>query len=455
MKKDMTTGKPWKLILAFTIPLFIGNMFQQFYNMVDSIIVGKYVGKTALAAVGSTGSLSFMILGFGIGICSGFGIPISQSFGGKRIKEMKKYIINSFYLCTIITIIMTVVTVLALPTILHMMQTPQDIYDQAYGYIVVIFVGLFATMIYNMLSSLLRAVGDSKTPLYFLILSSAINVILDLLFITQFHMGATGAAYATVIAQFISGIACYGYIQHKTDILVLTKEEKKFDKKYCQTLLRMGLPMALQFSITAIGTVVIQSAVNTLGSDVVAAITAAMKISLMLTQPLETLGITMATYGGQNLGANQIQRIFDGLKVALLIGTIYCVIAFVFVFLTSDYLSLLFIQANETMIIAEIKQYLMINSMCYSILSVLFILRNLLQGLGYSFFAMFGGVAEMIARCIIAFCFVGIFQFDAICFANPLAWILADIVFISGWVMKRKELKKMEINTIIEDSYTS
>ena len=270
MKKDMTNGSPWKLIIAFGIPLVIGNIFQQFYNMVDSIIVGKYVGKVALAAVGSTGSLNFMIIGFGIGICSGFGIPIAQSFGGKKIKQMKEYIINAFYLCTIITIVMTIVTVLLLPKILTWMQTPSNIYDQAYDYIVVIFLGLFATMIYNMLASILRAIGDSKTPLYFLILSSVINIALDLYFITQLNMGAAGAAYATVIAQFISGIACYVYMKKKTDILTFEHDEKRFQKIHCLKLLQLGLPMAMQFSITAIGSVVIQSAVNTLGSDVVA-----------------------------------------------------------------------------------------------------------------------------------------------------------------------------------------
>lgn len=437
----MTVGSPLKLILTFSIPLVIGNIFQQFYNMVDSIIVGKYVGKTALAAVGATGSLNFMIIGFGIGICSGFGIPIAQSFGGKKIKQMKQYIINSFYLCTIITIIMTIITVLALPIVLNWMQTPSDIYDQAYNYIVVIFIGLFATMLYNMLSSILRAIGDSKTPLYFLVLSSIINVILDLIFITQFNMGAPGAAYATVIAQFISGLACFIYMKKKTDILSFEQEDSKLNLINCKKLLGMGLPMALQFSITAVGSVVIQSAVNTLGSNVVAAITAAMKISIMLTQPLETLGLTMATYGGQNLGANKIERIFKGVKMSYIIGAVYCIITFLFVYFTSDYLSLLFIDAKEIAIMAQIKQYLIINASCYYILSILFILRNLLQGLGYSFLAMFGGVAEMIARCIVAFIFVSSFGYDAICFANPLAWIFANIVFISAWIYKRKELK--------------
>lgn len=443
MKKDMTVGNPWKLIIAFSIPLVIGNIFQQFYNMVDSIIVGQYVGKTALAAVGSTGSLNFMIIGFGIGICSGFGIPIAQSFGAKNFQKMKEYIANAFYLCVIITILMTLITVLALPTVLTWMQTPADIYDQAYQYIVIIFMGLFATMLYNMLSSILRAIGDSRTPLYFLILSSIINIVLDLLLITQFHLQAPGAAIATVIAQFLSGLACLFYMYKKTDILHFNKKEKSFHKETCLRLLQMGLPMALQFSITAIGSVIIQSAVNTLGSDVVAAVTAAMKISIMLTQPLETLGLTMATYGGQNLGAYKIDRIFHGLRVSLMLGACYCIIAFLIVYLTSDYLSLLFISSQETLIISEIKLYLMYNSICYYILSILFILRNLLQGLGYSFLAMFGGVAEMIARCIIAFCFVGTYGFQAICFANPLAWLFADIVFISGWFYKRKELKRM------------
>ena len=310
--------------------------------MVDSIIVGKYVGKVALAAVGSTSSLNFMIIGFGIGICSGFGIPIAQSFGGKKIDDMKKYIINAFYLCILIT----------------------NIYQQAYDYISVIFLGLFATMLYNMLSSILRAIGDSKTPLYFLILSSIINVVLDLLLITQFHMGVLGAAYATVIAQLISGIACLVYMKKKTDLLSFEHSQKSFCLSYCLKLINMGLPMALQFSITAIGSVVIQTAVNTLGSDIVAAVTAAMKISVMLTQPLETLGLTMATYGGQNLGARKIKRIFTGLKMSYMIGLVYCVIIFIFVYLSSDLLSLLFIDAKETMIMGCIKQYLLFNSIC-------------------------------------------------------------------------------------------
>lgn len=308
----------------------------------------------------------------------------------------------------LITAIMTIATVIALPSVLELMQTPSDIYQQAYDYIVVIFIGLFATMLYNILSSILRAIGDSRTPLYFLILSSIINIVLDLIFITQFDMGAVGAAYATVIAQFLSGAACYIYMKKKTDVLTFEHDDKKFSKKHSIRLLQMGLPMAMQFSITAIGSVVIQSAVNTLGSDVVAAVTAAIKISVMLTQPLETLGLTMATYGGQNLGANKIGRIFAGLRVSCIIGAAYCAIVFIFVYFTSDYLSLLFIDAKEVVIMAEIKQYLLINSMGYYILCILFILRNLLQGLGYSFFSNVWRCCrnDSSLYCCFLFCFI-------------------------------------------------
>lgn len=441
MTKDMTEGKPLKLILSFCMPLIIGNIFQQLYNMVDTIIVGQYIGKDALAAVGATGSINFMVIGFALGICSGFGIPIAQSFGAKDYKKMRKHIANAGYLCLGITVFLTILTVLLTPTVLTWMQTPSDIFQQSYEYIVVIFYGIFATVLYNMLSSILRSLGDSKTPLYFLMLSSIINVVLDLFFIINLNMGVAGAALATVIAQAISGISCLLYIKKKFFILHFEHDEKKFDIKSSKKLLSMGLPMALQFSITAIGSVIVQAAVNTLGSDVVAAITAAIKISIMLTAPLETLGLTMATYGGQNLGAGKVQRIFDGLKQSFFICFGYCIIAFVFVFFVGDYLGLLFINAKEIAIIENISLYLMINAGFYALLGILFILRNTLQGLGYSFLAMFGGVFELVARSIVAFGFVGAFGYSAICFANPLAWLFADILFIAGIIYKGKELK--------------
>ncbi len=441
MVKDMCSGKPLKLILSFCIPLLIGNIFQQFYNMVDSIIVGQFVGKSALAAVGATGSINFLVIGFALGICSGFAIPIAQSFGAKDYTKMRKYIVNAAYLGVLITIILTVSTVLLTPSILRWMQTPEDIFEQSYNYIVIIFLGIGATMLYNMMAGIFRALGDSRTPLYFLILSSILNVILDLFFIINLKMGVSGAAIATVIAQAISGFACFVYMKKKLTIIHCTKDEKKFNFKHGRVLLNMSIPMALQFSITAVGSVMIQTAVNSLGSDTVAAVTAASKISIIFTQPLDTVGITMATYGGQNYGAGKIDRIFKGLKNALAISLGYSLMIAIIIFMSSNYLGLLFIHKDEVVILSQVSQFLRTNAIFYWALGILFILRNLLQGLGYSFLAMFGGVFELIGRGLVAFGLVSIFKYQAICFANPVAWLLADVLFISVWLFKAKELR--------------
>jgi len=445
MVKDMTSGKPLKLILSFCLPLLVGNIFQQLYNMVDSIIVGKFVGKEALAAVGATGSINFLVIGFALGICSGFGIPIAQSFGAQDYSRMRKTIVNAAYLCAIVTILLTGITVVMTPTILSWMQTPEDIFAQSYDYIIIIFYGIFATMLYNMMASIFRALGDSRTPLYFLILSSVINIVLDLILIINFHMGVRGASIATVVAQAISGAACFIYMRKKLTLVKCSKEEMQFDIKHCSQLLSMGLPMALQFSITAVGSVIIQTAVNTLGSDTVAAVTAASKISMIFTQPLDTLGVTMATFGGQNLGAGKLDRIFDGLKKSLLLGLGYSLIMAVFVSIFANVLGLLFIDASETAILAQVGQFLKTNAFFYWVLAILFILRNLLQGLGYSFLAMFGGVFELVGRAGVAFGLVSTFKYTAICFANPVAWFMADILFVSGWLVKSKALKAQMI----------
>lgn len=446
MVKDMSSGKPLKLILSFCLPLLIGNIFQQLYNMVDSIIVGKFVGKSALAAVGATGSINFLVIGFALGMCSGFAIPIAQSFGAKDYTKMRRSIRNAGYLCVLITVLLTAITVTMTPTILSWMQTPQDIFQQSYDYIVVIFYGIFATMLYNMMAGIFRALGDSKTPLYFLILSSIINIVLDLVLIIVFKMGVTGASVATVVSQAISGIACLIYMKKKLTIVAYQEDEKKLDLKYCQHLLSMGLPMALQFSITAVGSVIIQTAVNSLGSDTVAAVTAASKISMIFTTPLDTMGVTMATFGGQNLGAGKIDRVFEGLKKGLMLSIGYSLVMAVFVNVFANELGILFIDASETTILKQVGQFLKINAFFYWVLAILFILRNLLQGLGYSFLAMFGGVFELVGRAGVAFGLVSSFGYTAICFANPVAWLLADVLFVGGWLMKSKELKQMMKN---------
>lgn len=442
MVKDMTQGKPMKLILSFCIPLVLGNLFQQLYNMVDSIIVGQFVGVGALAAVGSTGSLNFLVLGFMNGLCSGFSIPVAQSFGAGSLSEMRKHVANAVYLGVIATALLTTLTMIFTPQVLQLMQTPADIYQDAYDYIIVIFAGMFATMLYNILSGFLRALGDSRTPLYFLIIASGLNIVLDLIFILVFSMGVSGAAYATVISQAVSAVLCLFYIRKKFRILRFEQGELGFHWQQSKKLLSIGVPMACQFSITAVGSIILQSAVNTLGSGVVAAVTAAGKIQMIVTQPMETLGITMATYGGQNLGAGKIDRIQKGVRQSVALSLVYCVVACLAVSFLGYYIALLFISSSETVILSEVVRFMRINGIFYPMLGLLFIYRNTLQGLGYSLLPMLAGVCELVARSAVAFCLVGTFGFHAICFANPAAWFAAVVLLMAVWVVKIRALKR-------------
>ena len=327
MVKDMTVGNPTKLILSFSIPLLIGNVFQQFYNMVDTMIVGRFIGVEALAALGATGSLNFLVVGFIIGITSGFAVPIAQTFGAGEEDKLRHYVVVSSYLCIIFSIVITLVMVFSVKNILTIMQTPSDIFENAYSYIKVICGGVTATIAYNMLSSILRSLGDSKTPLYFLIIGSILNVILDIVLIVNFKMGVAGAAYATVASQAVSALLCLIYMSKKFKVLRFKKKDLGFDLKTSMTLLKIGMPMALQFSITASGSMILQGAINSFGSTIVAAYTAASKVEQILMQPAITLGTTMATYTGQNLGAERYDRIEDGIKRSVRISIIFSIIA--------------------------------------------------------------------------------------------------------------------------------
>ncbi|MBQ8435556.1 MAG: MATE family efflux transporter, partial [Oscillospiraceae bacterium] len=365
--KELTVGKPYRLILSFAIPMVIGNLFQQLYNMVDTIIVGKYVGVNALAGVGSTGAISFLVVGFALGVCTGFSIPVAQEFGAGNYKKMRKYIAHAIYLCTATTVFLTLITVLGAAPILKIMNTPEEIFRDAYNYIIVIFAGLGATIFYNMLSGILRAIGDSKSPLIFLVVSSFLNIALDLIFIITFDMGVFGAGLATVISQLISALLCLVYMIKNYDILKFERDELKFDSRYAAGLSSNGYPMALQFSITAVGSIILQSAVNTLGTQSVAAITAATKIQTVAIGPMESLGITMATYCGQNKGAVQLERIKQGIKQSLVIQMIYCISVCIAVSLLGGFITTLFIDTKNTSIseISEITElsayYLRIN----------------------------------------------------------------------------------------------
>lgn len=441
MVKDMTQGSPRRLILGFALPLLLGNLFQQFYSLVDTVIVGKFLGVSQLAAVGATGSINFLIIGFCMGICSGFAIPISQKFGAKDESGLRRYVANSAWLSGIFAVVLTVLTVAMCRQILTWMKTPADIIEDAYSYIVIIFAGIPVIILYNMTSAIIRSMGDSRTPVYFLTLSAALNIGLDLFCILVLRMGVSGAAVATVVSQAISGVACLVYMVKKYEILRMRQGEAKAQPELMKRLFIMGVPMGLQYSVTAIGSVVLQSAVNTLGSIAVASVTAAGKISMFFCCPFDALGATMATYAGQNMGAGRPDRIRKGLREANIMGSVYSVLAFIVLSLAGKYIALLFVDAAETVILDNVQLMLMVNSAFYIPLAFVNIVRFLIQGIGYSGVAIFSGVFEMVARALAGFLLVPLFGFPAVCFANPLAWIFADLFLFPTYfrIMRRVE----------------
>lgn len=439
--KDMTSGSTMKLILGFAVPLLMGMLFQQVYSLVDTIIVGRFLGVSALAAVGATGSINFLIVGFCQGICNGFALPVAQRFGAKDYNGLRKYVGNSAVLSIIFGGAITLITVIACRPILELMQTPADIIDLSYHYIVVIFAGIPAIMLYNILSAYLRSLGDSITPVIFLVLSAGLNIGLDLLFIVTFHWGVFGAAFATVLSQAVSGILCLILIIKKFDLLHLKREDWKLDWGYSRYLLIMGLPMGLQYSITAIGSVILQASVNTLGSTAVASMTAGSKISMFVVCPFDALGSTMATFGGQNVGAGRLDRLGRGLRSAVILGAIYSALILVVLIFFGRDLILLFVSAKEAAVIAQAKQFLVTNAAFYLMLALVNIVRFLIQGMGFSGFAVFAGVFEMVARALVGLVFVPIFGFTAACFASPLAWVYADCFLIPAFFHCRKKLQ--------------
>lgn len=438
--RDLTDGNPMKLILGFAIPMLFGFLFQQFYSLVDTMIVGKILGPDALAAVGSTGSINFLVIGFCMGICNGFAIPVAQQFGAKNFRNLRKYVANSAWLSIFFAIVLTLVTTIFTGDILRIMKTPAEIFDGAYSYIFIIFCGIPATILYNIVSGFIRSLGDSKTPVIFLAISSVINIVLDVVLIYYIPLGVAGAAWATVISQAVSGIACFFYMRKKFEILKMTKEEKRFDKHFAMNLCGMGIPMGLQYSITAIGSVILQTAVNTLGTVAVASVTAGSKISMFLVCPFDALGSTMATYGGQNVGAGKLDRISKGLKSCVILGAIYSVIALVIVLLFADELSLLFVSAADVEIIEQTQMFLMCNAVFYFLLALVNIVRFLIQGMGFSQFAILAGLCEMVARAITGFVLTPIWGYAAACLGNGLAWLFADLFLIPAFFICRKRL---------------
>ena len=442
MKRDLIQGNPTKLIISFFFPVLLGNLFQQFYNIVDTIVVGRFISVNALAAVGSTGSLNFMVMGFVLGMCNGFSIPIANYFGARDMQNVRKCIANIIYLSVGTVIVLTVGTMLGLRSILVLMDTPADIFDDAYIYLQIIFAGIGVMMFYNVLANISRALGDSRTPLYFLIISSILHVIMDIVFIVVFKLGVASIGVATVLSQAVSGILCFVYMKKKFPEIALNKSDMRPDRKMMAHLLFMGIPMALQFSITAFGSVILQSAINSFGSVAVATIVSASKVQLILTQPMEAMGATMATYCSQNLGARRLDRVKEGIKKSLMLTAIFAVAGTTIALLFGTQMGYMFIDKGQTEILEGMRVYFTCVTPFFIALGSLLVFRNAVQGLGYALPAMAAGIFEMIARSLVAFVAVNWFGFMAVCFANPAAWTAANILLIPVYLRVYSKLEE-------------
>ena len=437
---DMTVGNPVKLIISFMIPMCLGNIFQQFYNIADSIVAGQFIGVNALAAIGSTGSLMFFVTGWLNGLASGFAIIVAQMFGAKRYDRMRHYVAMSVYLMAVFSIVMTVGFEMANGTILHMMNSPAEVFGDVKGYMAVIYAGLGVTALYNALAAFLRALGDSKSPLYFLIISAVINVILDIVFIVVFGMGVEGCGYATVIAQGISAIFCLVYIVKRFPILHLKKEDFQVSMDSFKRLLALGIPMGLQFSITAIGTIMVQGAVNIYGPAHMAGFSAAGKIQNIVATVFVAFGATLATYVGQNRGAGKMERVRAGVRYTQYMVLAWSVFTMAVMFFLGKYLTYLFVSPSETDVINVAVTYFHTVFWAYPFLGSIFIYRNALQGMGYGLVPMLGGIFELVARAGIVMLVAGRTSFAGVCLSDPAAWLAALIPLIPYYiyVMKKK-----------------
>lgn len=440
--KDLTTGSPIKLMLLYALPVLAGNICQQIYNFADTIIVGQKLGENALAAVGTTGSMYFLVNGFVIGITSGFAVHVSQRFGAKDYDGMRNSVFNAVFLWGLITVIITALATIFSKPMLRLINTPDDIIDDAQRYILTIYAGILAPMLYNAASSILRAVGDSKTPLYFLMVSAVLNIGMDLFFIVVLKMGVFGAALATVIAQFISGVACIVYMIVKFPILRITRADMHINGSTIRTHLTIGLPMAFQFSITAIGTIVLQGAINKFGATRIAAYTAASKTEQLVTQIAGASGVTTANFVGQNIGAGRYDRIKKGVRVWSFVTIGAAIFAMVVIFFFGRDICGLFIKGRNPVTLDSSMVYLNTVIIFFIPLFLIFVFRNALQAMGKTFMPLMAGVFELVARTIASFTLPDVIGFKGVCLAGPIAWVSAMVPLLVTYIIYMVKFKK-------------
>lgn len=437
---DLTVGHPLKQILLFALPLVFGTMFQQLYSFADTVIVGRCLGIDALAAVGATYSLHFLILGFVQGACVEFGIPLAQSFGAGEKRELHRFLWNGFWVGSFFSVLLTVGTVILAAPLMAAMNTPENIFSMGVSYIRILFLGIPASILYNYSASVLRALGDSRHPFYFLLFSSILNVVLDYVFITDFHTGVEGAAAATVISQLVSGLLNTWWMFRRMELIEIRREDMSLSFRHIRKLCIIGLPMGVEYSVSAVGAILLQDAINILGSGAVAAQTAGEKIRQMFTLPMESIGMAMATYAGQNFGAGRMDRIKRGIRDGIVIQALYCAVVWVILLLMKGILVQLVLGSGSIQVARNAEKYLMICSCLFLLHGLLMIFRNVLQGMGYAGHAVLSGIWELAGRGLGGWIAVSGAGFTAVCFANPMAWgfALCYCAVMVLWFLKRK-----------------
>lgn len=441
---DMTVGSPARGILHFALPLVLGYILQQMYQVIDAAIVGRWIGVGALAAVGASSSINFLVMGFCNGSCAGFAIPVAQAFGGKDYHKMRSYVANALRIAVVFAAVITLLTCMLCTKILGLVNTPADIFHDAWTFLFLQFLAIPFTMGYNLLSGFIRALGNSKQPFYFLIIASLINIALDVLLILVMGMGVAGAGVATLLSQAFATLLCWLYICGKMRLLIPTGEECHYDNKRVSILLNNGVPMGLQFSITGIGIIMLQSANNALGTVCVASFTAAMRIKYLFTCVFENIGVAMATYCGQNIGARKLDRVRRGVKDAIVIMLVYFVFTVILIYPFADEMMMLFVKSGEQEVIDNAAMLMRIANYFYPSLGLLTIFRYSIQGLGYSNLSMMSGVMEMIARCGVSLWLVPALAFKGVCLGDPVAWIFADLFLIPAFLWLYHHLKRTE-----------
>lgn len=441
-RNNLTIGNPIKKIIVFSIPVLLGLLFQQLYGIVDAIIVDRTLGQVCFSAIGITGPLLGLVLGFAQGLPAGFSIVTSQFFGAGEMEKVRKSIATSIILCALITVILTVISLLITRPLLKLLNTPDKYFEYAVSYISTIFYGIGASILYNMVAFILRALGDSKTPLYFLLVASVLNIGLDLLFIMVFDMEIAGAGWATVLSQLLAGIACLVYMFIKYPTVRLSKKDWKTSWAFCGKHLYIGVPMGFQFSVISLGLMIQQSAINSLGDDVVTAYSAATRIENLAVQPFCALGTAMATFSGQNYGAKQYDRLLQGVRQSLVIGVVTTVVVAAIIAMFGEEMTYWFISTATERQAQLCQQYLRYQVSFYLVLLAIYIYRNALQGMNYSSVTVVACVMELVMRGVAAFFLVKWLGFPGICLSNPVAWIGSDLALLPAYFIAAKKLKK-------------